>query len=56
MSAALGSYCVPFIEYLEKRGKFIEINSYRYRAKLTKFKNKQQPSQPNYSSTWLKIR
>ncbi len=53
MSSALGVYCVPFIEWLQKENKFIEINSYRYRARLNKFKNN---NSQNKTNDWKQVR
>lgn len=37
MSLALACYCVPYIEKLISKGKFIEIGNYKYKPKLQKF-------------------
>ncbi len=55
MASALGVYCVPYIEFLEKQRKFIEINSYRYRAKLHKFKSSIIKNKKK-TSIWMSIR
>jgi hypothetical protein len=39
MSLALSAYCIPYIEKLIKNKKYIEIGTYKYKAKLNKFIN-----------------
>jgi len=48
MGLALACYCVPYIEKLMSKNKYIEIGDYKYRAKFNKFKAIKQelPAQP----------
>jgi len=54
MSTALGVYCLPFIQYLIRNNKDIEINSYRYKPKLNKFRIlKQEQNIPKMPQTYM---
>jgi len=55
MSTALGVYCLPYIEYLMKNDKDIQINSYRYKPKLNKFHQKEKTKIKTFPkrSSWL---
>ena len=56
MSLALAAYCIPYLEKLIKKHKYIEIGTYKYKAKLNKFSNKDNIyNDKNYSPLWAKI-
>ena len=55
MSCALGCYCVPYIEFLEKSNKFIRINSYEFRAKLNKFSYNSLKQEVEMPKTYINI-